>query len=119
MSRAVGVLLYNSRIHCRIMLGFIRLLCGFSEKNKVSSELFGVIITHEPGGSSANNALHWVQCYRQGGIMSKFNHGKSKNMALYGSQRPPAYCLQHIKELPFKTYLFRGMKDAVMNTLDF
>ena len=76
MSRAVGVLLYNSKIHCKIMLGFIRLLCGFSQKNKVSSELFGVIITHEPGGSSANNALHWVQCYRQGGIMSRFNHGK-------------------------------------------
>jgi hypothetical protein len=62
------------------MMGFIRLLCGFNTKNKIPESLFGVIITHEPGGSSVNNALHWVQCYRQGGIMRKFNYGLEKNI---------------------------------------
>jgi hypothetical protein len=76
VSRAVGVLLYNSDFHSGVMMKFIRLLCGFSIKNKIPAELFGVIITHEPGGSSVNNALHWVQCYRQGGVMRKFNYGK-------------------------------------------
>lgn len=66
------------------MMNFIRLLCGFSVRNKIPSELFGVIITHEPGGSSVNNALHWVQCHRQGGIMRRFNYGKIKNIELYG-----------------------------------
>ena len=84
LSRAVGVLLYNSGIHTSLMMAFIRLLCGFSIRNKIPADLFGVIITHEPGGSSVNNALHWVQCYRQGGVMKKFNFGKHKNLKAYG-----------------------------------
>lgn len=101
------------------MMGFIRLLCGFSVRNKIPAELFGVIITHEPGGSSVNNALHWVQCYRQGGVMKKFNFGKNTNLVIYGREDPPSYSLDHLKELPFNTYLFRGLKDAVMNDIDF
>lgn len=46
VSRAVGVLLYNSGLHSGIMMKFIRLLCGFSIKNKIPADLFGVIITH-------------------------------------------------------------------------
>lgn len=115
----MGVLLYNSGLHSGIMKAFIRLLCGFSERNKVPSELFGVIITHEPGGSSVNNALHWVQCYRQGGIMRRFNYGKKGNLLRYGCETPPVYKIDHLGELPFTTHLFRGTKDAVMNDTDF
>ena len=39
LSRAVGVLLYNSAFHSGIMMGFIRLLCGFSLKNKIPTDL--------------------------------------------------------------------------------
>jgi hypothetical protein len=42
------------------------------------------MITHEPGGASANNALHWVQCFRSGN-MKKFNFGSEKNMEMYGN----------------------------------
>lgn len=101
------------------MMAFIRLLCGFSDRNKIPSELFGVIITHEPGGSSVNNALHWVQCYRQGGIMRRFNYGKKGNLSRYGSESPPEYKIDHLGELPFTSHLFRGTKDAVMNDADF
>jgi hypothetical protein len=37
----------------------------------------------------------------------------------YSREDPPAYGLEHLKDLPFKTHLFRGMKDAVMNEPDF
>jgi pimeloyl-ACP methyl ester carboxylesterase len=119
VSRAVGVLLYNSGLHAGVMMKFIRLLCGSSLRNKIPADLFGVIITHEPGGSSVNNALHWVQCYRQGGVMRRFNYGKRENLERYGREEPPAYGLQHLGELPFAAHLFRGMKDAVMNETDF
>lgn len=98
---------------------FIRLLCGFTNKNKISPDLFGVMITHQPGGSSANNAMHWVQCFRSGGIMKNFDFGQEKNMELYGRQTPPAYSLKHLLVLPFNTYLFKGNKDAVMSDKDF
>jgi hypothetical protein len=80
LSKAVGVLLYNSVTHFKIMMGFIGVFCGFSVKNKIPESLFGVIIAHEPGGASVNNVLHWIQCYRQGGKMHRFNYGPDKNL---------------------------------------
>jgi hypothetical protein len=101
------------------MMGFIRLLCGSNDRNKIPEELFGVIITHEPGGSSVNNALHWVQCYRHGGVMRRFDYGKKANLLKYGCELPPVYGVDHLGELPFATHLFRGTKDTVMNEKDF
>lgn len=63
---------------------FVRLLCGFSSKNKISDRYFGVMLTHEPGGASSNNTLQWVQCYRHG-EMRRFDYGAKKNLELYGS----------------------------------
>lgn len=114
ITKSVGILIYNCRLYYDSMMMFVRMLCGHSQKNKISSELFGVMITHEPGGSSSNNALHWVQCYRNG-VMKKFDYGPKKNLEIYGSETPETYCLEHLQSLPFKTYLFRGMKDAVIN----
>ena len=82
----MGVLIDNSKVHFQVMMGFISLLCGFSNNSKIPKDLFGVIITHEPGGASTNNTLHWVQCYRYGGIIRKFCYGKQKNADLYGSE---------------------------------
>jgi hypothetical protein len=119
LSRAVGVLVYNSALHFKVMKAVIQLFCGFSTKNKVPESLFGVIVTHEPGGSSINNTLHWVQCYRQGGVMHKFNYGAKKNMKLYGESSPPAYGLLHLQNLPFDSYLYRGSTDSFMSKTDF
>ena len=74
-SKAVGILMYNSKIHAFLIMYFIRMLCGFSKNNKISSEYFGVMLTHEPGGASPNNILQWINCYRTG-IMKRFDHGK-------------------------------------------
>lgn len=40
-------------------------------------------------------------------------------MKVYGKPHPPAYCLQHIEDLPFNSYLFRGLSDSVMSEDDF
>lgn len=84
LTKCVGVLIYNFQFYYDSLMMFVRLLCGYSEKNKISPDLFGVMITHEPGGSSSNNALHWIQCYRQG-VMKKFDYGPKKNLEIYGS----------------------------------
>jgi len=57
---------------------FVRLLCGQTLINKIPSDMFGVIITHLPGGASTNNTLQWVQCYRKG-KMHKFDYGDVAN----------------------------------------
>lgn len=35
LSKAVGILLYNSFAHSKLMMVFIRLFCGFNIKNKI------------------------------------------------------------------------------------
>ncbi len=38
---------------------------------------------------------------------------------IYGSEIPPQYSFNHIREFPFKTHIFRGEKDAVISDKDF
>ena len=45
LSRAIGILVYNSKFHFEFVMIAIRMLCGMSKKNKISSEYFGVMLT--------------------------------------------------------------------------
>lgn len=95
LSKAFGILVYNYSFYHSITMLFVRLLCGFSIKNKISKDYFGVMLTHEPGGASSNNTLQWIQCYRKGD-MTRFDYGPKKNMEIYGSEDPTVYCLDHL-----------------------
>ena len=83
LSKSIGVMMYNSKFHSNFVMYFIRMLCGFSNKNKISDEYFGVMLSQEPGGASPNNILQWVNCCRNG-VMKRFDHGKRKKMEIYG-----------------------------------
>lgn len=67
----------------------------------------GVIISHEPGGASIPNVQQWVQFYKTG-KMSRFDYGKRKNLAIYGTEIPPEYSFDHLKEFKFNSYIFKG-----------
>lgn len=40
-------------------------------------------------------------------------------MLLYKQPTPPEYTFTHLKNLPFKSHIFRGKKDAVISEKDF
>jgi hypothetical protein len=63
ISKALGVVISNSVTLIKIVVYGMKLLVGFTTKNKVPDHTWEVIFTHEPGGGSVNNVLHWVQCY--------------------------------------------------------
>jgi hypothetical protein len=46
LSKAFGILVYNYNFYYSITMLFVRLLCGFSSKNKISKDYFGVMLTH-------------------------------------------------------------------------
>jgi hypothetical protein len=77
-----------------------------------------VIISHEPGGASIPNVQQWVQFYKSG-KMAKFDYGKRKNELLYGTDSPPEYQFDHLKSFNFNSYIFRGLKDAVVSEKDY
>ena len=74
-SKNLGGMICNNKIHSKLIMLFIRWLCGFNEKNKIPNDYFGVMLTHEPGGASPNNILQWINCYRTG-QMKRLDHGK-------------------------------------------
>lgn len=76
MSKLIGVLIYNSWFYFKLFLLIVKGLCGHNqEKEKINLDRFGVVISHEPGGTSINNVLHWIQIYRQGHL-HRYDHGK-------------------------------------------
>ena len=72
---------------------FLFLVCGYSDQ--LDKSRLPVIVAHAPAGTSKQNMLHYLQL-----VGSKkfrmFDHGRSKNMALYGNADPPDYDLSKI-----------------------
>ena len=118
MNRKVGVLIHHYAFYANIILNFIYLLCGKTERNNLDVKRLGVLVSHEPGGTSIQSVKHWVQTYRNGKFR-KYDYGATKNKLIYGSEIPPDYSFDHIRDFPFKTHIFRGEKDAVISDKDF
>ena len=89
MSALIGILIYNSWFYFNLFYYIVVGLCGKNKKgDRISMERFGVIIAHEPGGSSISNVHQWLQFYTNKRL-AKFNHGKKKNIKIYGTEHPP------------------------------
>jgi hypothetical protein len=92
----------------------IKKLIGINKGN-IPENMIGVIFTHEPGGASVNNVLHWIQCFRNKKKFHRFCYGAKKNLEIYGSKDSPEYCFKYLKDVPFNSYIFRGEKDALVS----
>ncbi|XP_012515165.1 PREDICTED: gastric triacylglycerol lipase isoform X2 [Propithecus coquereli] len=66
------------------------IICGFDHKNLNMSRL-DVYISHNPAGTSVQDALHWSQAVRSGKFQA-FNWGSPvQNMMHYNQPTPPYY----------------------------
>jgi len=45
LTKAVGVLIDNSKLYFALVMSTVRMLCGYSENNNISGSLFGSIIS--------------------------------------------------------------------------
>lgn len=73
-------MIYNSYLFLKGVLWFVNSLCGANrDKVKINLKRFGVIMSHEPGGTSVNNVEHWVQIFRKG-KMHRFDYGTVRNL---------------------------------------
>lgn len=114
VTKATGILIYNTHFYFKFFFGVVNSLCGKPVNDKIEKERLGVIIAHEPGGASIPTVQQWIQFYKTG-KMSKFDHGKKKNKAIYGTEIPPEYTFDHLSTLKFNCYIFKGEKDAVIS----
>ncbi|KPJ03000.1 Lipase 1 [Papilio xuthus] len=80
----------------------------------ISNETLRVLFGHFPAGTSVHNLARYGQSM-QSERFEKFDYGKSKNLELYGSLRPPEYNLSAVT-VPV-TVLY-GESDHLVDTED-
>lgn len=115
-----SILLPISRIICpgsvtgKVCTNFLFLVCGY-DGDQIEKERLPVIVAHAPAGTSKANMLHYLQ-----GMDSKrfrmFDHGRSQNLARYGTSEPPDYDLSRINHS--KISLIWGENDALADPTD-
>lgn len=69
-------------------------------RNYIPEHMAGVIFTHEFGGASTNNVMHWIQSFRKKKF-ERFCYGEKRNLEIYGQENPPEYCHKHLKSVEF------------------
>jgi hypothetical protein len=89
MSQCIGVMISNSGLHLRLIMSGIKQIIGLNRDNNIPRNMIGVIFTHEPGGGSTNNVMHWIQCFRSRRTFCRFDYGATRNLQMYGQKESP------------------------------
>jgi len=63
--------------------------------DQLNTTMLPIILGHAPAGSSTNSVLHYAQSVRHQDFR-KWDHGKNKNLEIYGVDPPPQYDLSKI-----------------------
>ncbi|CAI2370342.1 unnamed protein product [Moneuplotes crassus] len=102
------------------ILRFIQMIVGMKEEISVDLSRMPVMGRHEPGGSSLQNMLHWMQIMNSKEFR-RYDYGKEENIKIYGQEAPPLYDFEVLKEnvKDLDMLLFRGEIDALVTQEDF
>jgi pimeloyl-ACP methyl ester carboxylesterase len=99
----------------QICANVVELICG-QHQNAFNNSRMPVVSTHEPGGTSVKNVIHWAQLVRRG-LFAMYDYGIAGNLKVYNSTAPPVYKLDVIpSSLPLA--LVYGDKDLLADPID-
>ncbi|EGG23596.1 hypothetical protein DFA_05730 [Cavenderia fasciculata] len=90
----------------------LALIMGWDTAN-INSTRLPVYMSHEPGGTSVQNVLHWSQAVKTG--YQKFDYGTKGNLAHYGQATPPQY---NISAFNAPVIIFYGSNDYLADPVD-
>jgi len=85
---------------------FLLQIANFDQKRYVEARL-EVFLSHTPAGTSLRNLIHYAQVVDQPTI-TKFDHGKKRNLILYNSVEPPAF---DFSKVALPVHMFVGTED--------
>lgn len=99
---------------------FIQLIVGVSEEIMMDIDRMAVLGRHEPGGTSSENMVHWIQMMNSGNFQ-RFDYGQEENINVYGQPTPPLYSVENLRQnvRNLNMLLLRGENDALSDKEDF
>ena len=92
---------------------------GLEDTGRVDYDRLGKnIFLHMPGGTSLQNMKHWLQLFKTKKV-AKYDFGtRLKNIAHYGTSRPPVYNLNNMKNYKIKSIMTTSDADPFCNPQD-
>uniref|UniRef100_U5ERJ2 Putative triglyceride lipase-cholesterol esterase n=1 Tax=Corethrella appendiculata TaxID=1370023 RepID=U5ERJ2_9DIPT len=103
----------TSSAHNNLCLNVLFQLSG-ADPDQVDLSVIPVLIGHTPAGASSKQLIHFGQSVRSGEFR-RYDHGKLKNLAMYGVPEPPKYNLTQISAPIFFHY---GLNDYLAHPKD-
>lgn len=88
----------------------------YGKSTKLNETRTDVFLSQFPSGTSVTNVMHWAQSV-ESNFFGKFDYGRKKNLAKYGTRRPPTYDLGNYP-VDLVTKLYCGTKDALADMRD-
>lgn len=101
-----------------VCIDVVSLICGQTDVTHSNRSKMSVMASHEPGGTSMKNIVHWMQNLR-GTKFQMFDYGKTKNLEKYGTEYPTPYNVDNLMNFTIPKYLFIGSKDYLANVDDY
>ena len=105
----------------RTILSVVAMTCGINERLHIKPELMPVMGRHEPGGTSTQNLMKWMQAIETTRAQF-FDYGsEEENMQHYNQTTPPYYPVENIKDnmAGIPMLLIRGANDYFVEERDF
>jgi len=94
---------------------FIEAICG-PHQGSFNDSRMDVMASHEPGGTSVQNIVHWGQAVRSG-LFQMYDWGESGNLIHYNQTIPPLYNPAKLpSSIPYVMY--SGAKDELADPTD-
>ncbi|ETN77976.1 hypothetical protein NECAME_10652 [Necator americanus] len=87
---------------------------GTEQLTQFNNSRWDVVAGHLPSPSSALNLLHWAQVMRFHELR-RLDHGKSRNMEIYGQEKPPMF---NLSQITTPVFLFWSSDDTLAPAAD-
>mmetsp|Transcript_20030 Transcript_20030/g.17706 ORF Transcript_20030/g.17706 Transcript_20030/m.17706 type:complete len:439 (+) Transcript_20030:12-1328(+) len=99
---------------------FVQLIVGVEPEIMIDLDRMPVMGRHEPGGTSLNNMLHWLQMSNSG-LFQRMDYGEEENIKVYGQAIAPLFDQENLKKnlKDLDMFLIRGDIDVFVEENDF
>ncbi|XP_062540112.1 lipase 3-like [Armigeres subalbatus] len=109
----IAQLLCSKDVVSNLCLNVIFQLTG-ADPNQIDVQIVPILVGHSPAGASTKQVVHFAQGMRTHQFQ-RYDHGKIKNLVMYGVPQPPVY---NVSDITAPIVLYYGLNDYLAEPMD-